>query len=156
MLEKKPNPAHFAIADLEKRFKHEGKKVVVKKYEKKKKKKEALNSTCGSSRESGANKHTENDLTMYVSGLSNKVQEKDIKDYFAGFGKVASVNLIVDQMTGRSRGFAFVVFNEVKTLNTVRTVIKLGMNVYYSLPAFSVASITTVVMFNMKLVRFLA
>ena len=29
MLEKKPNPAHFAIADLEKRFKHEGKKVVV-------------------------------------------------------------------------------------------------------------------------------
>ena len=29
MLEKKPNPAHFAIADLEKRFKEEGKKVVV-------------------------------------------------------------------------------------------------------------------------------
>ena len=29
MLEKQPNPAHLAIADLEKRFKSEGKKVVV-------------------------------------------------------------------------------------------------------------------------------
>ena len=48
-----------------------------------------------------------------------KATEKDITEYFGKFGEVASVNLKMDQMTGRSRGFAFVVFQEVDTLNTV-------------------------------------
>ena len=61
----------------------------------------------------------DDDRKLFAGGLAQEATEKDIKDYFAGFGEVASVNLKMDQMTGRSRGFAFVVFNEVETLNTV-------------------------------------
>ena len=35
------------------------------------------------------------------------------------FLQVVSVNLKMDQMTGRSRGFAFVVFQDVETLSKV-------------------------------------
>ena len=61
----------------------------------------------------------DDDRKLFAGGLAQEATEKDIKDYFASFGEVASVNLKMDQMTGRSRGFAFVVFNEVETLNAV-------------------------------------
>ena len=48
-----------------------------------------------------------------------QVTKETITEYFGKFGEVASVNLKMDQMTGRSRGFAFVVFVEVDTLTTV-------------------------------------
>ena len=60
-------------------------------------------------------------VTIFVGGLPQEATEKDIKDYFAVFGEVASVNLKKDRMTGRSRRFAFVGFKEVETLNTVLT-----------------------------------
>ena len=63
----------------------------------------------------------DDDRKLFAGGLAQEATEKDIKDYFAGFGEVASVNLMMDQKTGRSRGFAYVVFNEVETLNTVLT-----------------------------------
>ena len=56
-------------------------------------------------------------FTMYIFFF--QATEKDITEYFGKFGEVASVNLKMDQMTGRSRGFAFVVFVEVDTLTTV-------------------------------------
>ena len=51
---------------------------------------------------------------MYVFFF--QATEKDITEYFGKFGEVTSVNLKMDQMTGRSRGFAFVVFVEIDTL----------------------------------------
>ncbi len=42
-----------------------------------------------------------------------------MKEYFGQYGSVASVNLKMDQMTGRSRGFAFVVFDTVEILDEV-------------------------------------
>lgn len=45
---------------------------------------------------------------LYVGNLSFNTTENDLQDAFAPFGTVASVDLIMDKMTGRSRGFAFV------------------------------------------------
>lgn len=45
---------------------------------------------------------------LYVGNLSFNTTENDLQDAFAAFGDVSEVNLMVDRMTGRSRGFAFV------------------------------------------------
>lgn len=45
---------------------------------------------------------------LYVGNLSFDATENDIQDMFAACGPVQNVNLIVDRMTNRSRGFAFV------------------------------------------------
>jgi cold-inducible RNA-binding protein len=51
-----------------------------------------------------------NENRLFVGNLSFQTQEKDLQDYFAPAGGVTSVNVMVDKMTGRSRGFAFVEF----------------------------------------------
>src|ERR1039457_2524726 len=47
---------------------------------------------------------------LFVGNLSFQTGENDLQDYFAQVGAVSSVNLMLDKMTGRSRGFAFVEF----------------------------------------------
>jgi len=45
---------------------------------------------------------------LYVGNLSYSTTEASLSEAFSAFGEIASVNLITDRMTGRSRGFAFV------------------------------------------------
>ncbi len=45
---------------------------------------------------------------LFVGNLSFSVTEDDLKEAFSKIGEVASVKLITDAATGRSRGFAFV------------------------------------------------
>ena len=45
---------------------------------------------------------------LYVGNLSFETSEGDLRQLFAPFGAVSSCNLIMDKMTGKSRGFAFV------------------------------------------------
>ena len=45
---------------------------------------------------------------LFVGNLSYQTGENDLQDYFAQAGTVTSVNLMLDKMTGKSRGFAFV------------------------------------------------
>jgi RNA recognition motif-containing protein len=45
---------------------------------------------------------------LYVGNLSYSTTEGNLSEFFGAVGEVASVNLITDRMTGRSRGFAFV------------------------------------------------
>lgn len=45
---------------------------------------------------------------LFVGNLSFQTGENELQDYFAQAGAVTSVNLMLDKMTGRSRGFAFV------------------------------------------------
>jgi RNA recognition motif-containing protein len=46
--------------------------------------------------------------SIHVGNLSFDATEEDIRQAFAKYGEVASVNVITDRETGRSRGFAFV------------------------------------------------
>jgi len=48
---------------------------------------------------------------LFVGNLSYQTGENDIQDYFAQVGAIKSVNLMMDKVTGKSRGFAFVEFS---------------------------------------------
>lgn len=45
---------------------------------------------------------------LYVGNLSYRTTEDQLREFFAQAGTVASVTLIKDRDTGRSKGFAFV------------------------------------------------
>ena len=45
---------------------------------------------------------------LFVGNLSFKTTENDLQDAFAAFGAVTETNLMMDRMTNRPRGFAFV------------------------------------------------
>jgi len=47
-------------------------------------------------------------MNIYVGNLSGEATEDDLRQAFAAFGQVESVNLIKDRFTGESRGFGFV------------------------------------------------
>ena len=48
---------------------------------------------------------------LYVGNLSFDVTETDLRTMLAAHGPVNEINLIMDKMTGRARGFAFVTMN---------------------------------------------
>ncbi|MGA2657789.1 MAG: RNA-binding protein [Verrucomicrobiota bacterium] len=45
---------------------------------------------------------------LFVGNLSFKTTENDLQDAFAAHGTVVEANLMMDRVTGRPRGFAFV------------------------------------------------
>ena len=45
---------------------------------------------------------------LYVGGLPYETTQEELKDAFAQAGSVASATIIVDKLSGRSRGFGFV------------------------------------------------
>ncbi len=53
-----------------------------------------------------------NTMKMYVGNLSFESTENDLQDLFEPHGTVNEVHLMMDRMTGKSRGFAFVTMND--------------------------------------------
>ncbi len=47
-------------------------------------------------------------MEIYVGSLSYSVTEDDLKEAFTAFGEVASVRLVSDKFSGKSKGFGFV------------------------------------------------
>ena len=47
-------------------------------------------------------------MNIYISNLSFKVEDGDLKQLFDEYGEVSSAKVITDRYTGRSRGFGFV------------------------------------------------
>jgi cold-inducible RNA-binding protein len=47
-------------------------------------------------------------MNIYVGNLSYGMSEDELRDAFAAYGDVASVKILTDRETGRSRGFGFV------------------------------------------------
>jgi RNA recognition motif-containing protein len=45
---------------------------------------------------------------LYIGGLSYGTTEQGLRDAFSKAGTVESASIIMDKMTGRSRGFGFV------------------------------------------------
>src|SRR5580693_5094743 len=45
---------------------------------------------------------------LYVGGLPYSTTEDELRDAFAGSGSVTSASIIMDRMSGRSKGFGFV------------------------------------------------
>jgi RNA recognition motif-containing protein len=47
-------------------------------------------------------------VNIYVGNLSYTTTEDDLRDLFEAHGKVDRVSVVMDRMTGRSKGFGFV------------------------------------------------
>ena len=51
-------------------------------------------------------------MKLYVGNLAYETTENDLQDLFEQHGTVNEVNLMMDRMTGKSRGFAFVTMGD--------------------------------------------
>ena len=58
-----------------------------------------------------------NPSRLFVGNLSYQTAENDLQDYFSQAGAVTSVNIMLDKMTGKSRGFAFIEFATLDEAN---------------------------------------
>lgn len=76
---------------------------------------EVSNNEAMDTMEGGANDDDERKL--FVGGLPQDAKDPEIREYFSKFGEVDTITLKTDQNTGRSRGFAFVVFKTVDGVN---------------------------------------
>ena len=47
-------------------------------------------------------------VNIYVGNLSYETSENDLRNMFEAYGKVDRASLVMDRMTGRSKGFGFV------------------------------------------------
>ena len=52
---------------------------------------------------------------LYVGNLSYQTTEATLSERFGAVGEVVSVSLVMDRMTGQSRGFAFVEMADDRT-----------------------------------------
>ena len=51
-------------------------------------------------------------MKLYVGNLSFETTENDLQDLFEKHGTVSEVRLMMDRMTGKSRGFAFITMGD--------------------------------------------
>ena len=51
-------------------------------------------------------------MKLYVGNLAFETTENDLQDLFEQHGAVNEVHLMMDRMTGKSRGFAFVTMSD--------------------------------------------
>lgn len=47
-------------------------------------------------------------MNIYVGNLPRDVTDEELRQLFAPFGQVATINIIKDRYSGQSRGFAFI------------------------------------------------
>ena len=47
-------------------------------------------------------------MTVYVGNIPYNLKEEELKGIFEQYGKIASIKLVSDKFTGRSKGFGFI------------------------------------------------
>lgn len=61
---------------------------------------------------SSSNEATEDRRKLFIRNLKFKTKKYDLEEYFSSFGDIEEVDFPVTKVTGRSKGFAFVTFQE--------------------------------------------
>lgn len=64
----------------------------------------------------------DDDRKLFVGGLSWETSEKDLRDHFSQYGEIENINVKSDPNTGRSRGFAFIVYKTADALDKVSAI----------------------------------
>ncbi|MCX7121136.1 MAG: RNA-binding protein [Gammaproteobacteria bacterium] len=65
-------------------------------------------------RKNRAKQHYPESEQLYVGNLSYQMNGPQLKEFFSKYGDVQTVRLIKNNRTGRSKGFAFVTFSNLK------------------------------------------
>jgi len=58
---------------------------------------------------------TTNNKKLFVGNLPFSATEDELREAFGQYGEIVDLKLIIDRMTGRSKGFAFVEFADEAT-----------------------------------------
>ncbi|XP_055697676.1 RNA-binding protein squid isoform X5 [Phlebotomus papatasi] len=61
----------------------------------------------------------DDDRKLFVGGLSWETTEKELREHFGQYGEIESINVKTDSQTGRSRGFAFIVYASADSIDKV-------------------------------------
>ncbi len=60
-------------------------------------------------------------MNIYIGNISYTMTAEEIKEIFTTFGNVLNVRIIIDKLTGRSKGYAFVEMeNEEEGQNAIK------------------------------------
>ncbi|XP_011340685.1 RNA-binding protein squid isoform X5 [Ooceraea biroi] len=62
---------------------------------------------------------SQEDRKLFVGGLSWETTDKELREHFSTYGDIESINVKTDPNTGRSRGFAFIVFAKAEALDKI-------------------------------------
>lgn len=65
------------------------------------------------------NNGRDDDRKLFVGGLSWETTEKELREHFGQYGEIENINVKTDSQTGRSRGFAFIVFTSTDAIDKV-------------------------------------
>ncbi|XP_033212796.1 RNA-binding protein squid-like isoform X6 [Belonocnema kinseyi] len=77
------------------------------------------NNGSGDATENGSTQESQEDRKLFVGALSWETTDKELREYFSKFGDIESINVKTDPNTGRSRGFAFIVFAKAESLDKI-------------------------------------
>ncbi|XP_032234995.1 heterogeneous nuclear ribonucleoprotein A/B isoform X2 [Nematostella vectensis] len=82
---------------------------------------EAVNGYIGTSLDSNKTRMTKDDDIgkLFVGGLSYETTKESLKEYFSKYGELVGVDIKMDALTGRPRGFAFVQFKHQSEADAV-------------------------------------
>ena len=56
---------------------------------------------------------------LFIGGISWETSEEKLKDYFGNYGDISQTVIMRDKISGRPRGFGFVVFSDPSVLDNV-------------------------------------
>lgn len=56
-------------------------------------------------------------MNIYIANIPFKANENEVRDLFSEYGQVASVRIVLDKETQKSRGFGFVIMNNDQEAN---------------------------------------
>lgn len=72
-------------------------------------------------------------LQLFIGGLPSLVDRQTLWNYFSQFGQLEESVVMMDKLTGRSRGFGFITFVNVKDLEVSKTFVwVIGIAVVFS------------------------
>lgn len=59
-------------------------------------------------------------MTLFIGNISRLSTEADIRKLFSGYGEILNLKLMIDRITRRSRGYAYVNMPETEALQAVQ------------------------------------